>query len=176
MKRVYHLHADDVTDEVYPKTPPPGGVTFRVYEILARDPETNLQCWCSPQVQQTAETLRYEVDYEEQEDTDLAAALSEWADELTLDLERQARFDNSTHPYGSTTFDNWPRAEVEIEVDNDEIEGLDPASFEYDKKFLDQLAGYEAGGPTEVPRPTTTTITTTAPTGASESLDGDHHE
>ena len=172
MKRVYHLHADDVTDEVYPKTPPPGGDTFRVYEILARDPETNLQCWCSPQVQQTAETLRYEVDYEEQEDTDLAAALSEWADELTLDLERQARFDNSTHPYGSTTFDNWPRAEVEIEVDNDDLDGIDPTSWEYEQKLLDRLHEDESSQPTVVPRPNPKT----APTGASESLDGDHHE
>lgn len=162
MKRTYHLHADDVTKDVYPKTPPPGGVPFRVFEILARDPETDLQCWCSPQVQQTAETLRYEVEYDVPDDTDLAAALSEWADELTLELERQARLDNSTHPYGSTTFDNWSRAEVEVEVDDDDLEGIDPTSWEYDRMFLDQLAGYEAGGPTKVPRPTPKTASSDA--------------
>lgn len=171
MKRVYHLHADDVTADVYPKTPPPGGAPFRVYEILARDPETNLGRWCSPQVQQTAETLRYEVEV----DWTGSEAL-DWGEELADRLLAQARRDNADNWYGSTTFDNWPRAEVEVEVDDDDLEGIDPTSWEYDQKFLDQLAGYEAGGPTEVPRPTTTTITTTAPTGASESLDGDHHE
>lgn len=154
MKRVYHLHADDVTADVKPKTPPPTGVTFRVYEILARDPETNVGRWCSPQVQQTAETLWYEVEVDY---TDLGAdgesASVEWAGDLATELIAQARRDNADRWYGSTTFDDWPHAVVEVEVDDDELEGLDPTSWEYDKKFLDRLEGEESGQPTIVPRP-----------------------
>lgn len=160
MKRVYHLHADDVTADVYPKTPPPGGATFRVYEILARDPETNLGRWCSPQVQQTAETLRYEVEV----DWTGSEAL-DWGEELADRLLAQARRDNADRWYGSTTFDDWPYAVVEVEVDDDKLEGLDPTSWEYEQKFLDRLAEDESGQPTLVPRPNPKP----APTGAKES-------
>jgi len=153
MKRVYHLHADDVTADVYPKTPPPDGVTFRVYEILARDPSTNLGRWCSPQVQQTAETLRYEVEVDYTDlGADVESASVEWADDLETDLIAQARRDNADSWYGPTTFDNWPHAVVEVEVDNDELEGLDPTSWEYKQKFLDRLHEDETC-PTSVPRP-----------------------
>ena len=165
MKRVYHLHAADVTADVYPKTPPPTGVTFRVYEILARDPETNVGRWCSPQVQQTAETLRYEVEVDYTDlGADVESASVAWADDLEIDLIAQARRDNVDSWYGSTTFDDWPHAVVEVEVDDDELAGLDPASWEYDKKFLDRLEGEESGQPTIVPRPNPKP----APAGAKE--------
>lgn len=165
MKRVYHLHADDVTADVYPKTPPPDGVTFRVYEILARDPETNVGRWCSPQVQQTAETLWYEVEVDYNDlGADGESASVEWAGDLATELIAQARRDNVDRWYGSTTFDDWPHAVVEVEVDDDELEGLDPASWEYDKKFLDRLHEDETC-PTSVPRPNPKP----APAGASES-------
>lgn len=164
MKRVYHLHAADVTAHVKPKTPPPDGVTFRVYEVLARDPETSFGRWCSPKVQQTAETLRYEVTYRAP-NCGVAEEAGEWADDLAIELIAQARRDNADRWYGSTTFDNWPRAVVEVEVDDDDLEGIDPTSFEYDKKFLDRLEGEESGQPTIVPRPNPNP----APAGAKES-------
>ena len=166
MKRTYHLHADDVTDDVYPKTPPPGGVSFKVYEVLARDPETSFGLRCSAQLQQTAETLRYEVEVDYADlDSDIEAEAQEWAYDLETDLIAQARRDNADRWYGSTTFDTWPYAVVEVEVDDDELEGLDPTWFGYHKKFLDRLHEDESGQPTNVPRPNTKP----APAGASES-------
>lgn len=154
MKRVYHLHAADVTAHVKPKTPPPDGITFRVYEILARDPETNFGRWCSPQVQQTAETLRYEVEVTHRApNCGVMEEAVEWADALATELIAQDRQDNADSWYGSTTFDDWPRAVVEVEVDDEDLEGLDPTSWEYDKKFLDRLEGEESGQPTIVPPP-----------------------
>jgi len=161
MKRTYHLHAADVTADVEPSTKPPGGAKFRVFEILARDPETSLGRYCSAQVQQTAEILRYEVEVDLVNDED-DPDLNEWAGNLEIEL--MAEVDNREMWFGSSTFDDWPHAVVEVEVDDTDLEGLDPESWEYDKKFLDRLNEDEAGYPTLVPRPTTTT----APTGASE--------
>lgn len=163
MKRVYHLHADDVTAEVYPKTPPPGGVTFKVYEVLARDPETNFGRWCSAQVQQTAELIRYEVEVDYTGlDMDTEAEAQEWAGDLEIDL--MAETEDTDIWYGSTTFDTWPHAVVEVEVDDEDLEGLDPTSFAFDKKLLDRLHEDESGYPTSVPRPNSKP----APAGAPE--------
>jgi hypothetical protein len=160
MKRTYHLHAADVTADVSPSTKPPGGATFRVYEILARDPETSLGRYCSAMVQQTAEIIRYEVEVDLVNDED-DLDLNEWQGNLEVDL--MAEVNNAEMWFGSSTFDDWPHAVVEVEVDDTDLEGVDPTSWEYDKKFLDRLYEDEANM-TAVPRPTTT-----APTGASES-------
>ena len=151
MKRTYHLHADDVTKHVYPKTQPPGGVSFKVYEILARDPETYLQRWCSAEVQQTAEVVRYEVEVSGADYLTDISDLSEWASDLEIDL--LAETEDRGRWYGSTTFDNWPRAVVDVEVDDDDLEGIDPTSWEYGQMFLDRLEEEESGQPTIVPRP-----------------------
>lgn len=160
MKRTYHLHAADVTADVNPSTKPPGGAKFKVYEILARDPETSLGRYCSAMVQQTAEIIRYEVEVDLVNDED-DLDLNEWQGNLEVDL--MAEVDNTEMWFGSSTFDDWPHAVVEVEVDDDDLEGIDPESWEYDKKFLDQLYEDEANT-TFVPRPNPNP----APTGASE--------
>ena len=111
-------------------------------------------------VQQTAEIIRYEVEVDLVNDED-DLDLNEWQGNLEVDL--MAEVDDTEMWFGSSTFDDWPHAVVEVEVDDDDLEGIDPESWEYDKKFLDQLYEDEAGYPTLVPRPTIT-----APTGASE--------
>ena len=162
MKRTYHLHADDVTAEVHSKSPPPG-VTFRVFEVLARDPETNFGRWCSAHVQQTAEVIRYEVEVDYTDlDMDTEAEAQEWAGDLEMSL--WADTEDNERWYGSSTFDNWPHAVVEVEVDDEDLVGLDPTSWEYDKKFLDRLHEDETC-PTIVPRPNPKP----APPGAKES-------
>lgn len=150
MKRTYHLHADDITEHVFPKTPPPGGVSFRVYEILARDPETYLQRWCSAEVQQTAEVVRYEVEVSGADYRTDISDLSEWAGDLEVDL--MAETEDRGRWYGSSTFDDWPHAVVEVEVDDEDLEGLDPESFAFDQMFSDRLAEDESGCPTNVPK------------------------
>ena len=153
MKRTYHLHAADVTADVEPSTKPPGGATFRVYEILARDPETSLGRYCSAMVQQTAEVLRYEVDVDLPDGED-DLDLNEWQGMLEVDL--LAEVDNREMWFGSSTFDGWSHATVEVEVDDNDLEGIDPDSWDFDKKFLDKLYEDEAANTTMVPRPTKT--------------------
>jgi len=132
MKRTYHLHADDVTEDVCPKTPPPGGVPFRVYEILVRDPERSFGRWCSAQVQQTAELFRYEVEYEIPDDPDLSTDLSEWAGDLEIDLMADTEAMYREVWFDSTTFNDWPHAVVEVEVDDEDLEGLDKTGYAHD--------------------------------------------
>ena len=153
MKRNYNLHALDIIAYVFPSSPPPEGVTWRAFQIVARDPERDLARWCSATIQATAEVMRYEVDLDldpEMSNTDQDAA-REWAGDLELALQAE----DSEHQlwFSRTYFNDRPHAVVEVEVDDDELEGTDLESSRASLLFLDQLAEGEIGNPTCVPRP-----------------------
>ena len=154
MKRNYNLHALDIIAYVFPSSPPPEGVTWRAFQIVARDPARDLARWCSATIQATAEVLRYEVDL------DLGIGLlsdagrdaaHEWAGDLELALQAE----DSEHQlwFDRRYFDDRPHAVVEVEVDFDDIEGMDLEGAEVSRLLFDQMAEDETGNPTCVPRP-----------------------
>jgi hypothetical protein len=169
VKRTYRLYADEnsvgyivdgcpypSTDIVFQPDAVPHGATVRVFEVLARDPLRSRGCYCSAQVQQTAIILRHEViavapEGIEWTDTQ-AEELHNWCGDLEIDLQVECRANQSDNPwYGSSTFDTWPYVETTVEVDDDDLEGLDEDAV--DKKFEDALDGDEGSNPTWVVLP-----------------------
>jgi len=170
MKRTYRLYADEntvgylpLTGEKYPSTDivllretVPHGAVVRVFEVLARDPTRSRGRYCSAQVQQTALLIRHEVIASEPEGVewsdDQVEELLEWCDSLAQSLQAECWENHATNPwYGSSTFDTWPYVETTVEVDDDDLEGLDEDAI--DKKFEDALDGDEGANPTWVVLP-----------------------
>jgi hypothetical protein len=179
MKRNYRLYANEnsvgfwpadrgtgkipQTDIVFEPGAVPHGATVRVFEVLARDPLRSLGCYCSAQVQQTAVILRHEVIASEPEGVtwtcDKGEAVREWANSLEDDLDASCRQNGGDNPwYGSTTFDAWPYVETTVEVDDDDLEGLD--EDDVDLRFEEQLREDEGSNPTWVvlPPPASTKV------------------
>lgn len=167
MIRNYRLYADENTvgylptpDGKYPPTDVvlrresvPHGATVRVFEVLARDPLRSYGHWCSPTLQQTAVILRHEVIAEAPEgvewDDEQAEEVLEWCESLAQSLQVECLQSYATNPwYGSSTFDKWPYVETTVEVDDDDLEGLDEDDI--DKKFEDRLGEDEGSNPTWV--------------------------
>ncbi len=144
------------TDVVFEPDAVPHGATVRVFEVLARDPIRSRGRYCSAQVQQTAIILRHEViaeapDGVEWTDTQ-AEELHAWCGDLELSLQSDCRGDNATNQwYGGSTFDTWPYVETTVEVDDDDLEGLD--EDDVDRKFEDALIEDEGSNPTWVVHP-----------------------
>jgi len=153
MIRKYRLHAQVVDPEMYTiGTPPPPGTRFKVIEVLARDPERDIQYWCSPIPQQKAECIRYEV-IVEHDDPAVYDEAHEWGGELEMDFMRGE--DNVDRLFGSRTFDDWPYVERDVEVPDSTIDELDPDdrhpdSFAVEMLFIRQLQEDEHS-PTDVP-------------------------
>jgi hypothetical protein len=170
MKRTYRLYAAEnsvgyfpLTGEKYPSTDivllraaVPHGAVVRVFEVLARDPLRSRGRYCSAQAQQTALLIRHEVIASEPEGVEWTDAqaeeLLEWCDDLAQSLQSDCRANHATNPwYGSSTFDTWPYVETTVEVDDDDLEGLDEDAI--DKKFEDALIEDEGSNPTWVVLP-----------------------
>lgn len=168
MKRVYRLYADEnsvgyrptspgekspMTDIVLRKSEVPHGAVVRVFEVLARDPRRALGRHCSAQVQQTAVLIRHEVIPSEPEDVEWtdkqSEEVTEWCDDLAEELQWECRANYADNPwYGSSTFDKWPYVETTVEVDDDDLDGLDEDEIE--KKFEEALDSDESCNPTWV--------------------------
>jgi hypothetical protein len=163
VKRNYNLHALDIIAYVFPSSPPPEGVTWRAFQIVARDPERDLARWCSATIQATAEVMRYEVDLDLDigllSNTDQDAA-REWAGDLELalqaeDSEHQLWF--STDATSTTARTRWSRSRSTTMT-----RGHGPreaarrccSSTSWPRARSDQMAEDETGNPTCVtPRP-----------------------
>lgn len=163
MKRVYRLYADEnsvgyrptspgekfpSTDIVLDRNEVPHGATVRVFEVLARDPMRAACYYCSPIRQQSAVLIRHEVITSAPEGVEWTDAqaeeLREWAGDLEHELSREA---DAWNLYGST-FDDMPYVETTVEVDDDDLDGLDEDEIE--KKFEEVLADAEGSNPTWV--------------------------
>jgi hypothetical protein len=169
MKRTYRLYANEnsvgyivdgcpypSTDIVLRRETVPHGAVVRVFEVLARDPIRSRGRYCSAQVQQTAIILRHEVIAEAPEGVEWtdtqAEELHDWCGDLELNLQVECRANQSDNPwYGSSTFDDWPYVETTVEVDDDDLEGLDEDAV--DRRFEDALQEDESANPTWVVLP-----------------------
>lgn len=168
MIRTYRLYADEnsigyrptnpgekypTTDIVLNRETVPHGAVVRVFEVLARGPPRSVGRHCSAQVQQTAVLIRHEVIASEPEGVEWtdeqAEELREWGDDLAQSLQTECLQNYATNPwYGSSTFDKWPYIETTVEVDDDDLDGLDEDEIE--KKFEAALDDDERSNPTWV--------------------------
>lgn len=174
MIRTYRLYWNENSVGVYPADPSvpvdwqdimfkpnevPHGGTVRVFEVLARDPERSFARYCSAQVQPSAILLRHEVEVSppdgvEWSDEEFEATCT-WAEELGWNLDRDAEKWNL---YGPRFFDGLPAVDVEVEVDDYDIENIDPKDIidgdvdeVIEKMFERALQEKESGSPTARP-------------------------
>jgi hypothetical protein len=174
MIRTYRLYWNENSVGFYPADPKapvdwqdimlkldevPHGGTVRVFEVLARDPERYFARYCSAQVQPSAILLRHEVEVSppdgvEWSDEEFEATCT-WAEELGWNLDRDAEKWNL---YGPRFFDDLPAVDVEVEVDDYDIENIDPEDIidgdvdeVIEKLFERALLEQESGSPTARP-------------------------
>lgn len=119
-------------------------------EVLARDPMRAACYYCSPIRQQSAILIRHEVTASPPEGVEWwtdkqSEEVTEWCGDLEHNLSREA---DAWNLYGRSTFDAWPYVETTVEVDDDDLDGLDEDEIE--KKFEAQLQEDESCNPTWV--------------------------
>ena len=141
----------------------PHGASVRVFELLVRDVERSFGRWCSAEVQATAVIVTYKVevvlpDDIEQDDEAREEALT-WADDLASTLFAESA-GSRWGMYDIDYFDDVPHVEREIEIDDEDLEGLDENTIEqrFEAAFLDET--YEVERPADRP--------TAAPAAAKE--------
>lgn len=164
MKRNYRLYSNENSVGYHPTSPGekfpstdivlrreavPHDATVRVFEVLARDPMRAACYYCSPIRQQSAVLIRHEVITSSPEGVEWtdeqAEEVTEWCGDLEHELSRDA---DDWNLYGSSTFDDMPYVETTVEVDDDDLDGLDEDAV--NKKFEETLAEDESCNPTWV--------------------------
>lgn len=165
MKRNYRLYANEnsvgfwpddpsekipTTDILFKRGTIPHDAGVRVFEVLARDPMRAACYYCSPIRQQSAILIRHEVTASPPEGVERwtdkqSEEVTEWCGDLEHKLSREA---DAWNLYGRSTFDKWPYVETTVEVDDDDLDGLDEDEIE--KKFESQLQEDESCSPTWV--------------------------
>ncbi len=178
MIRTYRLYWNENSVGYYPADPKapvewydimlkpdevPHGGTVRVFEVLARDPERYFARYCSAQVQPSAIILRHDVEVSppdgvEWSDEEFEATVT-WAEEFGWTLDRDAE---KWSLYGPRFFDGGlPAVDVEVEVDDYDIENIDPEDIidgdvdeVIEKMFERALMERESRSPTARPAAT----------------------